>query len=404
MIPNRAAAYRIFRLSGLIILWRAILFALGAAAAFLLTYKPSFPYAYSRLPDTHLPRWLYSWANFDGVHYLTIIKEGYLKTELIQVFFPAFPILARILTFSGISPIMACLILGNLAMLLLSFMWFHFLSYNFSRQQAFRGVLLLITFPTAFYLGAVYSESIFMLLSIGAFYAAGKKRWLITGALVALATATKVVGIVLVPALLLEIYLQTNKVETLADLWQIWKRKDVWPTIIKTLKNKREIALVLLGSLGLLGYMLYLQLNFGDPLYFFHVQNEFGGFRSESLVMYPQVVWRSIKILATNALDWRYLTYFQEALAGIGGMIALLWALKSVRLSWVIYSLGIIIIPTLTGTFSSMPRYLLPAFALQILLIQIFSKYEKLFYLYLAISAVLLAINTMLFIQGYWVA
>lgn len=391
------------QLSSLFLLWRAMLFLIGALAAIFFVYQPTF--TPGEWAAKNLPQWLYSWANFDGAHYLTIINEGYLKTDLIQAFFPGFPLSARVITGSGLSPLLAGLILSNLAMFLLIIFWFRFLRLTFSKEQAFIGTLILLTFPTSFFLGAFYNESMFMLLTIGAFLAAAQKRWIITGVLIALATATRVVGIVLVPALLIEIYLQANGANTLSDVWRFVKQKQIVISLKTTYKNYwPAIILVLSGSVGLITYMLYLRQNFNDPLYFFHVQNEFGGFRSEKLIMYPQVVWRSLKILATNALSWRYLTYFQEALAGIVGMGALLYALKSVRLSWVIYSIGIMIIPAFTGTFSSMPRYILPAFALMILLTQVLAPRTRLLYVYLIISAILLAINTMLFVQGYWVA
>ncbi len=77
-------------------IWRFISLLLGYIAQFVLVYKPSFPYAYELLPKYGLPQWVYSWGNFDGVHYLTIIEKGYIGTGLIQAFFPLYPMVVRL--------------------------------------------------------------------------------------------------------------------------------------------------------------------------------------------------------------------------------------------------------------------------------------------------------------------
>src|SRR4029077_2699644 len=68
-------------------------------------------------------------------------------------------------------------------------------------------VLLTAFAPMAFFLSAVYSESLFLALSVGLFWSARKGRWAIAGALGALAGATRSVGVVLIlPAVVLYLY------------------------------------------------------------------------------------------------------------------------------------------------------------------------------------------------------
>ncbi len=152
--------------------------------------------------------------------------------------------------------------------------------------------------------------------------------------------------------------------------------------------------------------MYYLYREFSDPLYFFHVQSEFGGgIRQETVILYPQVVWRYIKILLTaRPFDLKYFSYVQEFVTGTIGLILLLYSVTKTRLSYIIFSLLAFLLPTLTGTFSSMPRYILVCFPIFILL-SIWSEKSKIFrYTWFTISGILLLLNTVLFIQGYWVA
>ena len=69
-------------------------------------------------------------------------------------------------------------------------------------------MLYLAIFPTAYFLHAAYSESLFLLLVLGSFYAARRERWAWAGALGALATFTRITGFGLIPALLVEYLIQ----------------------------------------------------------------------------------------------------------------------------------------------------------------------------------------------------
>ena len=71
-------------------------------------------------------------------------------------------------------------------------------------------VWLLALFPAAVYFGAPYSESLFLLVSVGAFYAARTGHWAWAGALAAAASATRSAGLVLlVPLFLLWLAIAT---------------------------------------------------------------------------------------------------------------------------------------------------------------------------------------------------
>ncbi len=381
--------------------WRLSLFALGWLAPFILSYQPSFPYAFTLLPQYVLPQWLYSWANFDGVHYLTIAERGYIGTGLIQAFFPVYPGMVAGLNVLLHNTLVSGLIISNLSAWFLVGIWFAFLKQSWGVRIAWKGVWILLVFPTAFFLGALYSESVFMSLVLMSFLMSGQRRWAWASLAALLASATRVVGVLLVPALLVELWLQETENHP-----QSRELSQLLPSILKTLKAKpREICMILASSLGLIAYMVFLYREYHDPLYFLHIQSEFGAGRQESLVLYPQVLWRYVKILATyQPFDWKYFTFIMELVAATLGLVSLLWSLKSIRLSYVLFAIGAFIVPTLTGTFSSLPRYLLVCFPVFIWLASTLESRRWLRWFYLLGSTVLLVINTILFIQGYWVA
>jgi hypothetical protein len=385
-----------FSLALLISSWKAFLFLISYVATFVLEYKPSFPY-YKDLALYGFKPWIYSWANFDGVHYLTIARKGYFGTGLIQAFFPVYPLLVKNLNIFD-NLLLTGLLISNLFSIIFIILFYFFLKEFFNHQKSLLIIAIFMLFPTSFFLGSFYTESIFLSMVVGSFLAAHKKKWWLAGILAALASATRVVGIILVPALLVEFFFPFEF--SLQKIRAINFKEKIW-----SLRKLINLSWIGAGSLGLLFYMFYLNKTYYDPLYFFHVQDEFGGIRQENLILYPQVVWRSLKILWTaRPFDFKYLAYFQEFLTGTLGLALILWGfVKKIKLSYLVFALGVFLVPPLTGTFSSMPRYILVCFPIFIVLADLL-KNKKTLWTYLTISGILLIINTILFIQGYWVA
>jgi len=409
------------------LIWRSVLFGVGAAADHFLKYAPTFPYYDGILPSYHTARWFYSWANFDGVHYLTIADHGYIGTGLIQAFFPLLPYVFMHMPHEVIGDSLNSLLLGLVLTNGFAFgfvlVWFLFVKQmscgdkeNAKNDKlAYLSVAVFFTFPTALFFGALYTESLFLLLAVSSFLAAKKQKWWLVGVLIALASATRVVGVFLVPAMVIELWLQYCEqlnscgVQTL-KLQDLSKKKNAQKLFAElkkfTQQNWRSILWICAGSIGLLSYMAFLTFSeFHDPLYFLHVQARFNVGRESTMVIYPQVVWRATKILLTSRpFDWRYFSYVQEFVVGVFGLVGLLLALKTSRWSDFTFSIAAFFLPTLTGTFSSLPRYFLACFSFFYFLTKFLEDRRWLTILWLSLSTLLLLLNTILFIQGYWVA
>ena len=387
----------VFKLFGLWLLWRAGLLLVGIIANRFLDYKPSFAYFDTLLPIFGWPQWFYSWGGFDGVHYLNLARAGYIGTGLVQAFFPVWPgLIAGFHRLTGIDILLTGLILSSFfgfgVILLLKIIWQTLLGPKLTNWS----LAWWFIFPTSFFLTAIYTESLFLVLALGCYLAASKKNWWLAAGLAAIATGTRIVGIWLVPMLWLMALDGVN-----------WQGAQLWAG----LKKAAPVLLICsFGSLGLLSYMTYLWLNFHDPLYFLHQQSAFGAGRQASLVLWPQVAWRGLHILLTaRPFDWKYLTYTQEFLFGISSLAILAWgwwqrSKTKLSLGLLVYSLGCIIMPTLTGTFSSLPRYILVAWPIWQILAVWSVSHPRIAKVGLAFSLILLIINTALFIQGYWVA
>jgi len=150
--------------------------------------------------------------------------------------------------------------------------------------------------------------------------------------------------------------------------------------------------------------MYYLKVAFNDPLYFLTSQPVFGAGRSgRVIVLLPQVIYRYLKIFTTtNVLTLPFFNAFLEFAFTLISLAFLVVFFRKMRLSYWIFSVSALLLGTLTGTFSSMPRYVLISiiFLLPSLIIQ-FRKYVRPF----VFASIGLGVYlVMLFIRGYWVA
>ncbi len=325
---------------------------------------------------------LWAWVNFDGVHYISIAKNGYLQFQ--QAFFPLYPLVVSFFARLTGEYLIAGLFVSNLSFLAALYLFYKLIILDFKKSVAKRAIFYLLVFPTSFYFGSFYTESLFLLLVIGSFYLARKNNWFLAGLLGGLASATRLIGIFLFPALLIEWYSQRHK-ESRSKI------KDLLP--------------LFLICLGLLFYMWYLKKTVGDPLYFFHMQPLFGAERSgDRIILLYQVFWRYLKMIFTTKLNVLYFSVWLEFLSSIVFLILTLFSLFRLRTSYSVYMVFAYLAPTLTGTFSSMPRYVLVLFPGFILLSLFSEKHRWLRVAYPIVSMLLLAVSTILFTRGYWVS
>jgi hypothetical protein len=181
--------------------------------------------------------------------------------------------------------------------------------------------------------------------------------------------------------------------------------------LLKT--NIYKLLIVLLPILGLITYSAYLWYTTGDPLFYFHAQPAFGANRSTNIIFLPQVYFRYIKIFVTATRNYDYFVAMVEFIIFtlvITMLIVDLFkvlSIKSVkvkffRLGLSLFSFANLIVPTLTGTLSSTPRYALLSLSFFIALAEIKNRGIQVLFgvLFLILHIILLAY----FAQGYFVS
>ena len=218
-------------------------------------------------------------ARWDAIWYLGIAHHGYTLAgggaARSTAFFPLYPMLVRLV--GGLSQSPAVLLVSSYVVSLAAFGGALYLLHRLTvlelgRSFARPALLMLAFFPASFYFGAPYSESVFLLLSLGAFYAARTGRFAWAGCLAAGASATRSEGLVLMlPLAIMYLYGPRGdrpRVDVVGRLKRLRPRYAPRP----------DIALIALAPLGLAVYSLHLALSVGDGFAYMHLEREW--FRS----------------------------------------------------------------------------------------------------------------------------
>lgn len=317
------------------------------------------------------------WLNLDGVHYLSIAKSGYFTYE--QAFFPVYPLLIKLLTDLGvISNEWVALFISHAAFFIGIVGWY-LLGKELKLIRRPFEVWPILLFPTSFFYISGYNESLFLALSVWSLLLLLKNKWLAGSMLGGFASGTRLFGFFILGFLLVRNFRERVKQSI---PWRVW-------FIIPS---------------GLISYMVYLGITYGDPLMFIHAQPAFGAGRSGSeLIFLPQVVYRYARIYSTvTPVSLNFWVAVLEGATFTYG-IYLLWNRRAAQILWpyLFFAGGILLLPTLSGTLSSVPRYFLSAFPL-FWLIPTGNKWRD------TITGVIFSLGlivlTILYTRGYFIA
>jgi hypothetical protein len=141
---------------------------------------------------------------FDASYYLSIASHGYVAAAANNLaFFPLYPSLIRALGFLTGSDLIAGLVISTVSFVLALVLLHRLTELELGSRAADATVLLLAFAPLSFFFTAIYTESVFLLLSVAAVLAARRERWALAGILAGLATLTRPTGILLVVPLVI---------------------------------------------------------------------------------------------------------------------------------------------------------------------------------------------------------
>lgn len=141
----------------------------------------------------------------DALWFLRIADAGYREDDGSAAFFPLYPLATRLgSALLGGRPLAAGLLIANGAALGALFVLFLLTQREYGVERARRSVLYVAVYPSALFLFAPYSESVYLLAAVTSLWSARRGRWWLAGLAGFAAALTRSIGWVLAPALIAE--------------------------------------------------------------------------------------------------------------------------------------------------------------------------------------------------------
>lgn len=381
-------------------------------------------YGLIRAPLEGWQHWLVEpFRNWDGTWYSLIADEGYSQQyTATAAFFPLYPWMmdwgSRL---TGLPVETVGWLISRLAFLGALIMISLLVSHDFNINIARWSMVALAVFPTSFFFGAVYTESLFIFLAVTTLWAARKNDWLLAVIACFFAVLTRSAGIMLgIPMAVLFIQ-QHGK-----DL-RAWFPK---------------VFLGFIAPLGLVVFGIHLR-NKGLEFFDWQAQqwqwNRFsanpletlqcsvqgceaevraiGGGTYEAVVHPASFEW--LYRLVDNRFAWSYITSTEfRVLIADSQIVDLIVTLVAFALivigfkklplyyiAWTIVPFTVpLLAPSSVAPLMSMPRFVLPMVPLFVMAVLLIYPRKRLAYTLAGISAILLALYTSQFALWYWVS
>lgn len=309
-------------------------------------------------------------VHWDSFWYLKIAEQGYEyapgKMSSIA-FFPLYPVLIYLISkILLISPALAGWIISTVALGAGLVFLYKLVGKFHPDLDPLEPISLLLIFPTAFFLNSVYTESLFLMLSIIFFYFLLQRKFIIAAILISLGSLSRLNGLFLLAPFIFE-YLKTYG--------------------IKRFFNVNLLSFVI-APLGIFIFMFYQYLQFNEPLAFFKAQMEWGRRFTLNTEHFQLTTPASFANFSTDLLFL--------VVAILSGILLL----KYSKASYGIYVLFATIAAVSTGTLMSISRFTLMLFPIFILIATTKNKQFK--FGWILFSILLLAVYTVLFVGNYW--
>ena len=305
------------------------------------------------------------WYRWDAAWYLRIAGNGpqmgysrYTENAAHNfnafAFFPLYPVVVRAAAVvvpgaldavpPGAAPrpalVMVALVVANVAFVLALVALYLLARARAGPAAGRRAVWLLCLFPTTIFFSAPYSESLFFLWVVLFFLALDRRWWWLAGLCGALASATRSMGLILVAPYLVCWWQSRYSTHPSPPTplpqgtREVAESNSPSPASGRGSWGVRALFPIALIPLGILGYMAYLKLAWGDPLLFREAEKAWNRSFAAPWVgivdgitwslrgwpHLPQQNWRgltdalyAVVFLALSALAWRGIGWTERA-------------------------------------------------------------------------------------------
>jgi Gpi18-like mannosyltransferase len=128
------------------------------------------------------------WERWDALWFMHVAQDGYQANSQSAAIMPVYPLAIRALHgLSGLPWLICGLIISNAAFLVALYVLYRLAELELGDQVARRSSWYLALFPGSLFFLAPYTESLYLLLTVCAFFAARRSQWLLAGVSAAVA-------------------------------------------------------------------------------------------------------------------------------------------------------------------------------------------------------------------------
>jgi Gpi18-like mannosyltransferase len=343
----------------------------------------------------HAPDFLEPWHRWDAPHYTDIAVFGYMAhdpgnlvapgyeqvfpgdLDLYIVFFPLFPWLVAAVNVLIEAPVLSAFVVATAASLFVAPLLYRLVAVDLGERLGRSAALFMLVFPTAYFLHIGYTESLFLALAFGSLWLARTQRWWGAGVLGAFAALARVNGLVLIPALMVEAYLQ-------------WRGD-----------GRIRAGWLSIGGVAI-GFAIYLALNwsvYGDPFAFSEIQHAHW---FKQLSPPWDGIAGFVRWIRDDDLDTALMLGWAELAFTAIGLVATVATAIWLRPTWAIWMAGNWLLIVSTGFVMSVPRYSLVLFGIVVWMALIAQRWRTAGWVLAACSVAAMAVFAWRFAAGQW--
>lgn len=370
--------HKLLLITALVLGTRMALFSLGLVSAWV---------------DNQAVTWVtfqYQWNHWDTPHYLYLAEHGYNLVgdqRYLIVFFPLYPLVMKLVQLVVQDYFLAGLLVSNFSLIFACYLFYRLVYQDYGPHLAYQVVKFVLVSPLGIFLSVIYTESLFLALTLATFYCLRHRRWLLAALFGFLTALTRSFGVLLI----------------IPAVWELGV--SLWHQYGQT----RKIQPVLLS--GLLPGLSFLLIPLGVGIYLAMNQWLTGNWRT--FLVYQEKHWfhtpiffgtnlRNITQAAlTSGPQASLLMWAPQMIILAGGIGLILWYWRHLRWSYVWYSVAYIIMIYSTSWQISGGRYLMALFPFYIVL-ALLARPRWLNDLVTFAFIILLGFYTTVFIKGYY--
>lgn len=322
---------------------------------------------------------LEQWQRWDANNYIRIAEgwyTGYTENGdfLTLVFFPMYPILARIVNILIPNINIALMTVSSTAYAVGCGYMYELVRMDYSEKIALNAVIWISVFPFSFFFGAIMTESVFFATTAMSFYYIRRHKWLLAGICGALSAFSRMIGIFVFVAAFIE----------WIDCYKPFRYG-----IKEFFKSFLEFSPSCIMITGILGYLLINYIITKNPFMFMEYQHKYwhhtGCYFSNTI----GDIFLSAIDLKTNAIT-RISIWLPSAVIFTAAAVILIYSAYYMRNMYTVYLAGYIVINCSVTWLISGPRYMSTAIPMFITISVLTSQKKKINCVLLIISLILM--------------